>query len=114
MDLGISGRRAAVAASSQGLGFATAAALAENGVTVAICSRDRARIDAAAAQIGANAVPLVADVSTEEGGAAFVRAAQRRARRHRHPRHQRRRAAAGQLRDAPIGASTARRSSSTA
>ena len=40
MDLGISGKRAAVAASSQGLGFATAAALAENGVTVAICSRD--------------------------------------------------------------------------
>ena len=75
MDLGISGRRAAVAASSQGLGYATAAALASNGVTVAICSRDRARIDAAAAQIGANAVPLVADVSTEEGGAAFVRAA---------------------------------------
>jgi 3-oxoacyl-[acyl-carrier protein] reductase len=75
MDLGISGRRAAVAAASQGLGFATAAALAENGVTVAICSRDRDRIDAAAAQIGANAVPLVADVSTEEGGAAFVREA---------------------------------------
>ena len=75
MDLGISGKRAAVAASSQGLGFATAAALAENGVTVAICSRDRVRIDAAAAQIGDNAIPLVADVSTEEGGAAFVQAA---------------------------------------
>src|SRR4051794_34786846 len=76
MDLGISGRRAAVAASSQGLGFATAAALAENGVTVAICSRDRARIEAAAAEIGTNAVPLVADVGSEEGGEAFVRAAQ--------------------------------------
>jgi len=75
MDLGISGRRAAVAASSQGLGFATAAALASDGVTVAICGRDRARIDEAAANIGANAVPLVADVSTEEGGAEFVRAA---------------------------------------
>jgi 3-oxoacyl-[acyl-carrier protein] reductase len=76
MDLGISGRRAAVAASSQGLGFATAAALAEYGVTVAICSRDRARIEAAAAEIGTNAVPLVADVGSEEGGEAFVRAAQ--------------------------------------
>jgi len=75
VDLGISGRRAAVAASSQGLGFGTAAALAAEGVTVAICSRDRARIDAAAAKIGENAIPLVADVSTEAGAAAFVDAA---------------------------------------
>jgi 3-oxoacyl-[acyl-carrier protein] reductase len=75
MDLGISGRRAAVAASSQGLGFATAAALAAEGATVAICSRDRGRIEAAAAKIGTNAVPLVADVSTEEGGGEFVHAA---------------------------------------
>jgi 3-oxoacyl-[acyl-carrier protein] reductase len=75
MDLGISGRRAAVAASSQGLGFATAAALAAEGVAVAVCGRDRARIDRAAAAIGANALPLVADVSTEDGGAEFVRAA---------------------------------------
>jgi 3-oxoacyl-[acyl-carrier protein] reductase len=75
MDLAIEGRRAAVAASSQGLGFATAAALAAEGVTVAICSRDRGRIDAAAAEIGAGAVPLVADVGTEAGAAEFVRAA---------------------------------------
>jgi 3-oxoacyl-[acyl-carrier protein] reductase len=72
MDLGISGRRAAVAAASQGLGFATASALAEAGVAVAICSRDRQRIEAAAAQIGEQAVPLVVDVSTEAGGAEFV------------------------------------------
>lgn len=75
MDLGISGRRAAVAASSQGLGFATAAALAAEGVTVAICGRDRGRIDAAAEKIGANAIPLVVDVSTEAGGTEFVAAA---------------------------------------
>ncbi len=41
MDLGISGKRAAVAAASQGLGRATAAALAAEGVQVAICSRSR-------------------------------------------------------------------------
>src|SRR5438046_629395 len=40
MDLGISGRRAAVAAASRGLGYATAAALAGEGVHVALCSRD--------------------------------------------------------------------------
>jgi 3-oxoacyl-[acyl-carrier protein] reductase len=74
MDLGISGRRAAVAAASQGLGRATAAALAAEGVTVAMCSRSRERIEAAAAEIP-GAIPLVADVSTEAGGAQFVREA---------------------------------------
>jgi 3-oxoacyl-[acyl-carrier protein] reductase len=75
MDLGLDGRRAAVAAASQGLGFATAAALAAEGAHVAICSRSQERVDAAAARIGRGAVPLVADVGTEAGGAAFVRAA---------------------------------------
>jgi 3-oxoacyl-[acyl-carrier protein] reductase len=75
MDFGIRGRRAAVAASSSGLGFATAVALAEEGVTVAICGRTKERIDAAAARIGPQAVPIVADVSTELGAAAFVRTA---------------------------------------
>lgn len=72
MDLGITGKRAAVAASSTGLGYASAKALAENGVTVAICGRDRARIDAAAASIGHGAVPLVADVSNPDGAVSFV------------------------------------------
>jgi 3-oxoacyl-[acyl-carrier protein] reductase len=72
---GIKGRRAAVAAASSGLGLATARALADEGVRVAICSRSRERIDAAAAEIGPLAVPLVADVSTEAGAAAFVGAA---------------------------------------
>jgi 3-oxoacyl-[acyl-carrier protein] reductase len=73
VNSGIEGRRAAVAAASSGLGLATAQALADEGVTVAICSRSRERIDAAAAEIGPLAVPLVADVSTEAGAAAFVR-----------------------------------------
>jgi 3-oxoacyl-[acyl-carrier protein] reductase len=75
MDLGISGKRGAVAAASAGLGFASAAALAAEGVRVAICGRDRARIDEAADRIGPNAVPLVADVGTAEGADAFVAAA---------------------------------------
>jgi 3-oxoacyl-[acyl-carrier protein] reductase len=44
-------------------------------VTVAICGRTRERIDAAATRIGPEAVPVVADVSTELGAAAFVRTA---------------------------------------
>jgi 3-oxoacyl-[acyl-carrier protein] reductase len=72
VNLGIEERRAAVAAASQGLGFATAAALAAEGARVAICSRDRGRIEDAARRIDAGAVPLVADVSTPDGAAAFV------------------------------------------
>ena len=74
MDLGIAGRRAAVAAASQGLGQATAAALAAEGVHVAMCSRSKERIEAAAAAIP-GALPIVADVSTEDGAARFVREA---------------------------------------
>jgi 3-oxoacyl-[acyl-carrier protein] reductase len=74
MDLGIAGRTAAVAGASSGLGFAAARALAAEGVKVAICGRDRERIDAAAARID-GAVPLVADVSTAEGATGFVEAA---------------------------------------
>lgn len=75
MDLGLEGRRAAVAAASGGLGRATAAALAAEGAKVAICGRDRTRIDEAAVAIGGDVVPLVADVGGAEGGAAFVAAA---------------------------------------
>jgi 3-oxoacyl-[acyl-carrier protein] reductase len=72
MDLGIAGKRAAIAAASSGLGLATARALAEEGVRVAICGRDRSRIQKAAASLGHDAVALVADVSTVEGAAHFV------------------------------------------
>jgi 3-oxoacyl-[acyl-carrier protein] reductase len=73
MDLGIRGKRAAIAGASAGLGFASAKVLADDGVRVAICGRDRARIEAAARAIGENALPLVADVSTSAGAAQFVR-----------------------------------------
>jgi len=75
MDLGIAGKRAAVAAASSGLGLGSARALAAEGVHVAICSRDRARVEAAAAEIEGAVVPLVADVSTPEGAIGFVEAA---------------------------------------
>ena len=72
MNLGITGRRAAVAAASQGLGFGTAQALAAEGVRVAICGRDRVKVEKAAARLGLDAVPLVVDVSTADGARAFV------------------------------------------
>jgi 3-oxoacyl-[acyl-carrier protein] reductase len=75
MDLGISGRRAAVAAASQGLGFGVAQALAREGARVAICGRHRETIEAAAAQLGDGAVGLVADLAHPDGAARFVDAA---------------------------------------
>jgi 3-oxoacyl-[acyl-carrier protein] reductase len=72
MDLGIAGRRAAIAAASSGLGLATAKALAQEGVKVVVCGRDPSRIQEAAASIGGDAVGLVADVSTTRGARQFV------------------------------------------
>jgi 3-oxoacyl-[acyl-carrier protein] reductase len=53
MDLGLDGRVALVTGASKGLGRGIAAALAADGARVAISSRSRERIDAAAAEIGA-------------------------------------------------------------
>jgi len=75
VDLGLAGKKAAVAASSAGLGFASAAALAAEGVQVALCGRDQARIDDAAARIGGGAIGLVADVGHPAGATGFVHAA---------------------------------------
>lgn len=77
MELGIRGRAAAVAASSQGLGFACAYELAREGASVAICSRDEARVEAAAARIrdafpGANVRALVVDLSSEPDCTRFI------------------------------------------
>lgn len=74
MDLGIKERRAAVAAASSGLGLGTAASLAAEGVHVAICGRDKARLAEAADRVGHGCVPVTADVSTPDGAAGFVAA----------------------------------------
>ncbi len=75
MELGITGKRAAVAAASSGLGLGTAKALAAEGARLAICGRDRVRIEEAADAIGSGCIPLVVDVGDAAGGAEFVAAA---------------------------------------
>ena len=68
MDLGLKGKRAIVMAASRGLGYASAMGLAREGCHLVICSRDEARINAAAETIrqatGAQVRALVADVSS--------------------------------------------------
>jgi 3-oxoacyl-[acyl-carrier protein] reductase len=54
MDLGLTGRIALVTAASQGIGRATALAFGREGARLALCSRDAAALDAAAAAIRAD------------------------------------------------------------
>lgn len=76
MDLNITKRVAAVAASSQGLGFASALELSREGAWVGICSRDAGRIKEAAGRIetetGNKVFTVVADVSKVDEARGFV------------------------------------------
>ncbi len=75
MDLGLRGRRALVTGASSGLGLACARALAAEGAMVAIVSRSQERLLEAAADIGEDVVPIVADVSDPSAVGDMVDAA---------------------------------------
>jgi 3-oxoacyl-[acyl-carrier protein] reductase len=79
MEFGLKGKRAIVMAASRGLGYASALGLAREGCRLIICSRDQARIEAAAATIatetGADVKALVADVSSASEAKRLVDAA---------------------------------------
>ena len=68
----MTGRTAAVAGGSAGLGFATAQALANDGVRVVVCGRDEKRAIDAATKIGNSSVGISCDVSSVAGGESFV------------------------------------------
>src|SRR5437762_13869202 len=79
MDLGLRGKVVVVAAASQGMGLATARALAQEGCKVAICARNQAPLEKAAAAIrndtGAEVLAVRADMSQARDVDAFVKAA---------------------------------------
>ena len=70
MELGLRERVALVTGASQGLGLGVATTLAEAGAKVAISSRSRERIDAAAQSIGA--LGFVHDAADVDGAAKLV------------------------------------------
>jgi 3-oxoacyl-[acyl-carrier protein] reductase len=76
MDLGLKNRVALVAASSQGLGLATAEAFAAEGCRVAMCARNKQTLGAAAAQIrkqhNAEVIAEACDVADAAAVARFV------------------------------------------
>lgn len=80
MDLGIKGKRALVCASSKGLGLGCAEALAAAGVDLVMNARGADALEASAERLrsayGVNVVTVAADVATEEGQEAVIKAAQ--------------------------------------
>jgi 3-oxoacyl-[acyl-carrier protein] reductase len=78
MDLGISGRKAIVCASSEGLGKGCALALAQAGCEVIVNARTQATVEATVAEIagatGSKVTGVAADVSTVEGQQALLTA----------------------------------------
>jgi 3-oxoacyl-[acyl-carrier protein] reductase len=78
MDLGITGRKAIVCASSRGLGRACAEALARAGCELVVNGRDPKTAESTAAELrratGASVKVVAADVATPEGQAALFAA----------------------------------------
>ncbi|MER5499315.1 MULTISPECIES: SDR family oxidoreductase [unclassified Streptomyces] len=78
MDLGLKDRVYIVTGATRGLGNATAAALAADGARVIITGRDERRVEKAAAELGPDAVGLVADNADPESARRLVDAAHER------------------------------------
>lgn len=78
MDLGLSGKKAIICASSRGLGKGCAMALAQAGCEIVVNGRDAAVLSATAEEIraatGVNVLEVAADVSTDDGQAALIQA----------------------------------------
>jgi len=79
MDLGLAGKVACVAAASSGLGKASALELAREGARVAICARNKDRLERAAREIeeatGGDVLPVVADVTVSADAQRFIQTA---------------------------------------
>jgi 3-oxoacyl-[acyl-carrier protein] reductase len=78
MNLNLTNRVAAVAASSAGLGYASALTLAQEGCRVALCARRPEKLEAAAQSIreqtGVDVLTLPLDVSHKDAPARFIQA----------------------------------------
>ncbi|MEF8774037.1 MAG: SDR family oxidoreductase [Halobacteriales archaeon] len=76
MDLGIDGNAALVTASSRGLGFASAKALAREGANVTVCGTTEEHLDAAEAELadlgGGDVIARTADVTDPDEVRALV------------------------------------------
>src|SRR5712692_1105119 len=82
MDLGLQGRVAIVTGGSEGIGYATAAALLKEGVAVSICARRADKLEQSASELrgqtGGRLEAISADVSSPEQITSFVRETEKR------------------------------------
>ncbi|MGY2081509.1 SDR family NAD(P)-dependent oxidoreductase [Modestobacter sp. SYSU DS0657] len=72
MQIDLSGKRALVTGSSQGIGLAIARGLAAAGASVVLTGRDAAKLDAAAGQVDGEVTTVAGDVTTDEGTAVLL------------------------------------------
>ena len=114
MDLGLSGKKAIITGSTRGIGRAIANLLADEGVDLAICSRNQAEVDSAISELSAKGVKVigaVVDVGDKEAYQAWIASAAQgtgrighfRAQRQRRWRQHERRRLAEQLQHRPDG-----------
>jgi 3-oxoacyl-[acyl-carrier protein] reductase len=75
MDLGLSGKKAIITGSTRGIGRAIANLLADEGVDLAICSRNQDEVDTAVRELSAKGVKVtgsVVDVADKETYQAWI------------------------------------------
>ncbi|WP_184721184.1 SDR family oxidoreductase [Caulobacter sp.] len=74
MDLKLNDKTALVTGATAGIGLEIARALAAEGAKVFVTGRNKAKLDAAVADIGGKAQGVLADAATAEGAAAVLKA----------------------------------------
>lgn len=72
MDLGLGDKRVLVTGGSKGIGFACAKMFQAEGARLAICSRARANVDAALAELGKGAIGETADCADARAALAML------------------------------------------
>ena len=78
MDLGLSGKNAVITGATRGIGRAIANLLADEGVSLAICSRNQEEVDSAVAELSAKGIQVTGaavDVADKESYQAWITSA---------------------------------------
>ncbi len=78
MDLGLSGKNAVITGATRGIGRAIANLLADEGTSLAICSRNQADVDAAVSELSAKGVQVTGaevDVADKDSYQAWIASA---------------------------------------
>ena len=117
MNLELKNKVAIVGGASMGIGYGIARVLAQEGVSIAICARREPALSEAAERLrketGVRVLPIAADARKSDDCKRIVETVKCRVRWRRHPRQQRRRAAAGRGRCRSTTPRGPRRSSRT-